>query len=116
MSQYENLGMNAQTGHTISRINHLRQSIRDILTTPIGSRVMRPEYGSNLPRLIDAPTHPSTFVEIYAAVAGALKKWEPRYRVTRVKVNSVSAGGLVIDLDGEYLLDGKPLSLEGVTL
>ena len=33
---------------------HLNQSIADILTTPIGTRVMRPDYGSNIPRLIDS--------------------------------------------------------------
>ena len=35
------LGMNSQTGLSISEIKHIRQSVRDILVTPIGSRVMR---------------------------------------------------------------------------
>nr|VFK47168.1 MAG: hypothetical protein BECKTC1821D_GA0114238_104214 [Candidatus Kentron sp. TC] len=38
-------GMSAFTGKHFSDIAHLRQSITDILTTPIGSRVMRREYG-----------------------------------------------------------------------
>ena len=40
------LGMNSQTGLSISEVEHIRQSVRDILVTPIGSRVMRREYGS----------------------------------------------------------------------
>lgn len=41
--------MNAHTGGAIDRLAHIRQSIADILTTRIGSRVMRREYGSQLP-------------------------------------------------------------------
>ena len=37
------LGMNNQTGLSISEAEHIRQSVRDILVTPIGSRVMRRE-------------------------------------------------------------------------
>ncbi|NBO96416.1 MAG: phage baseplate protein, partial [Betaproteobacteria bacterium] len=40
------LGINAQTGQPLAGIDHLRQSIRDILTTRIGTRVMRRDYGS----------------------------------------------------------------------
>ncbi len=37
-------GMNANTGKELEGIEHLKQSIIDILTTPIGSRVMRRDY------------------------------------------------------------------------
>ena len=33
--------MNRTTGTAISGLEHLRQSVGDILSTPIGSRVMR---------------------------------------------------------------------------
>ena len=45
------LGMNSQTGLSISEVEHIRQSVRDILVTPVGSRVMRREYGSLLSAL-----------------------------------------------------------------
>ena len=45
-------GMDRETGKSLSGIEHLRQSIRDILTTPIGSRVMRRDYGSRLFELL----------------------------------------------------------------
>ena len=47
------LGMNSQTGLSIAEVEHIRQSVRDILVTPVGSRVMRREYGSLLSALID---------------------------------------------------------------
>lgn len=48
-------GMNASTGKELEGLNHLKQSIVDILTTPIGSRVMRRDYESRLLELVDKP-------------------------------------------------------------
>lgn len=93
---------------------HLRQSIVDILTTPKGSRVMRREYGSDLFRLIDAPMNRATLMDIYAAVAVALKRWEPRFRLESCKVASAEPGIAVLDLTGEYLPDGKQITLDGI--
>jgi Bacteriophage baseplate protein W len=45
-------GIDASTGKNISGLAHLRQSVRDILSTPIGTRVLRRDYGSRLPRLV----------------------------------------------------------------
>jgi phage baseplate assembly protein W len=47
--------MNRQTGLSLSEAEHIRQSVRDILVTPIGSRVMRRDYGSLLAAMIDRP-------------------------------------------------------------
>lgn len=47
------LGMNQLTGKRITKLEHIRQSMRDILMTPVGSRLARREYGSLLPELID---------------------------------------------------------------
>ena len=44
------IGMDRHTGLPISGIEHLRQSIADILSTPLGSRRQRMEYGSKLRR------------------------------------------------------------------
>ncbi len=45
-------GMNNTSGKVITDIDHLRQSVRDILLTPQGSRIARREYGSLLSALI----------------------------------------------------------------
>ena len=47
------LGINAYTGESLSGLDHLRQSIADILSTPLNTRVMRRDYGSRIPELID---------------------------------------------------------------
>lgn len=107
-------GIDALTGRRLSGIDHLRQSIRDILTTPIGSRVMLREYGSRLPRLVDAPTGRVLVMEIIAATAEALQRWEPRLRLTDVSLDSVTPGAIVISLSGIYLPDGQAITLSGI--
>lgn len=52
-------GMNNTSGKAITDIDHLRQSVRDILLTPQGSRIARREYGSLLSALIDQPQNPA---------------------------------------------------------
>ena len=46
------IGMDRHTGASLSGVEHLRQSIADILTTPLGSRRMRPAYGCQLRRFV----------------------------------------------------------------
>lgn len=76
----------------MGELDHLNQSIADILTTPIGTRVMRPDYGSECPRLVDRPANKAFKLDVYAAAAEALSKWEPRIKATRISIDSVSAG------------------------
>ncbi|MCD7875787.1 MAG: GPW/gp25 family protein [Cloacibacillus porcorum] len=78
---------------------HLNQSIADILTTPIGTRVMRPDYGSRIPELIDAPMNKAWKLRVYAACAEALDRWEPRIRLDKVALMTVGAGYVEISLD-----------------
>jgi uncharacterized protein len=94
------IGMNASTGRAISGVDHLYQSIADILTTPIGSRVMRRDYGSQVPEMIDHPLHGANVVRLYAATAYALMLWESRIRLTSVQLEISMDGAAVLSLDG----------------
>lgn len=113
-------GLNMQSGRAVSGLDHLRQSVRDILITPIGSRVMRRDYGSGLADLIDQNLTPLTLAQIYAASVDALRKWEPRLRVTRVQAEALpeemEQGRLSITVDGVYLPEGREITLDGVVL
>lgn len=86
-------GMNATTGLTISEGAHILQSVRDILTTPVGTRVMRREYGSEIFSLIDQPQHAATRLRLMAATVHALTLWEPRIRITTVEIGTPELGG-----------------------
>lgn len=97
-------GLNANTGRAVIGLSHLMQSISKILTTPVGTRVARREFGSELFDLVDAPNNPVTRVRLYAAIAKALMRWEPRLRLTRVQLsvdtNEAGEGVQVVDIEG----------------
>ncbi|PKF70876.1 baseplate assembly protein [Pseudomonas fluvialis] len=106
------IGMSNQTGRALAGNAHIAQSIADILTTPIGSRVMRRDYGSQLPELIDWPTNDATRLQAYAATAMALLRWEPRIRLSRVQLFlGEQPGQVVLDIDGTRADINEPLSL-----
>ncbi len=109
-------GMNASTGKELEGIEHLKQSIIDILTTPVASRVMRREYGSRLFELVDRPINRDFTLEIYAAVAEALQKWETRFKLEKVKITEVKEGRVTLNLEGVYLSEGKFININGVVV
>ncbi|MDG7056604.1 MAG: GPW/gp25 family protein [Wolbachia endosymbiont of Penenirmus auritus] len=109
-------GIDAKTGKALEGIEHLKQSIIDILTTPIGSRVMRRDYGSRLYELVDRPINRDFTLEIYAATAEALQKWETRFKLEKVKITEVKEGKVTISLDGMYLPNGKNINFEGIVI
>lgn len=111
-------GMSATTGRSLGGIDHVRQSIRDILSTPMGTRVMRRDYGSELPELIDQPMHRATLLRLAAASYLALMRWEPRLKVTRIAVlpDTAQHGRLTIDLQGSYAMSDGNTTQVALTL
>ncbi|MGB9088932.1 MAG: GPW/gp25 family protein [Pseudomonas farsensis] len=99
------IGMDRRTGQPLNGVAHLRQSIEDILTTPLGSRRMRPDYGSQLRRYIDLPVNAGWKSAVQAEVARALGRWEPRLALERVRVMAVLDGQVSLALSGRYLGD-----------
>ncbi|MEO0999810.1 MAG: GPW/gp25 family protein [Pseudomonadota bacterium] len=96
------IGVDAGTGQALSGPAHLAQSIQDILTTPIGTRVMRRTYGSRVPDLIDAPLTGPVILEFYGAVAEALAAWEPRVTLEQIEVVSTEPGAVEVELSGTF--------------
>lgn len=108
-------GMTRSTGDYIDAWGHLQQSIQDILTTPIGTRVHRRDYGSRLPRLVDRPMNPSLRTELVAATAEALERWEPRLKLDRVLIEAASeAGHITLTLWGTFWQNGRSLAVSGL--
>lgn len=92
-------GMSRASGVALGGDGHLLQSIADILTTPIGTRVMRRDYGSLLFELIDQPDNARTRLRLFAAIAVALGKWEPRLAISRIAVAMLAPGQLEVTLE-----------------
>ncbi len=97
------IGMDRRTGKPLSGLDHLGQSIEDILATPVGSRRMRPEYGSLLRRFVDLPVNEGWKSAVQAEVARSLQRWEPRLKLEQVQVVAVVGGRIDFKLTGEYL-------------
>lgn len=109
-------GMSAETGKGLEGLEHLKQSITDILITPIGSRIMKREYGSRLFELVDKPINRDLTLEIYAAVAGALQRWEKRFKLEKVKMTEVKEGKVTLDLEGLYVPSGKNIHFDEIVV
>lgn len=103
-------GMNNTSGKAITDIDHLRQSVRDILLTPQGSRIARREYGSLLSALIDQPQNPALRLQVMSAVYVALSRWEPRLALDSITINSHFDGSMVVELSGRRN-NGVPVSI-----
>lgn len=63
----------------------LRQAVRIILTTPLGTDPLRPDFGSRLADYLDWPIDRARPHVVRETVA-AIRKWEPRAKIKRVRV------------------------------
>lgn len=105
-------GMNAHTGLSMTEAEHIAQSINDVLTTPLASRVMRRDYGSLLPDLIDWPSNDATRLQAYSAIVTALMRWEPRISLSAVSLSlGERPGQFFLDLDGQHVDSNEAMNL-----
>lgn len=85
--------LDRETMRPIGEWDHVLQSIGMILSTPLRSRVMRREFGSELSDLIGRPMTPQIVLAVYAASALATAQWEPRFTLTGVEMGQATAEG-----------------------
>ena len=101
------IGISAASAQPLSGWAHVEQSIRKILMTPIGARVMLREFGSELPELVDRKMTTGNVLAIYSASARAIQKWEPRFRMQFGRITGADVGGRIsIELFGTYYPNG----------
>lgn len=109
-------GMDRATGKAIRGDAHLRQSIADIVSTPLGTRVMRRDYGCVLADLLDRPLNRATALLASAAIAMAVARWEPRVKVAAVTLQGDLAGGQASVSILFARVGGNPTALERMSL
>jgi len=103
--------VNALTGTVIDELADIRQSIATILTTPIGTRVMRRDFGSLIFDLVDGPATPKGALRLIAATADAIERWELRVRFVSASVLLGGDGRMVIATVCQLRADGRPLEV-----
>ena len=92
--------MNRLTGQPIAdESDHIRQSISDILSTPVGSRVLCRPYGSIVPDLIDYPMNAAYRLRLAGASVMAIARWEHRVIIKSALIDIDQDGriGLTIE-------------------
>lgn len=103
--------MSRTTGKSIQLDEHIRQSIENILFTPIGSRVMRRNFGSLIFKLLDQPFNDAVCLQVMAASATAIMTWEPRVNLKNVVFTQVSNGKFSIELTTQLLGSNESMNL-----
>jgi phage baseplate assembly protein W len=82
----------------------IQQSIRIILETSRGERVMRPDFGCGLQEMVFEVNNASTRGTVTSMVREALLKWEPRIEVLDVEANASGTHGEMLLINIEYLV------------
>lgn len=91
----------------------IEKSVARILATPVGTRVMRPEFGSRLHELLDRRTDDGWMVDCVRHTYEALDRWEPRISVG--KVTRRAGDTMVITIEATVKESGDEINME-VTL
>jgi len=82
----------------------IEQSIRVILGTRPGERVMRPEFGCRASELLFEPRNSATETQMQQYVEEALRRWEPRIEVQWVSVMSDNTQDGAVVVEVNYLI------------
>jgi phage baseplate assembly protein W len=83
------LRVNQRGGIALARREEaIEGAMRLILSTPLGERRMRPEFGCGIHDLTFAPNDPTTYGLIRYYVQEALLLWEPRIEVVGIRVGA----------------------------
>lgn len=85
-------------------IEDIERSMRIILLTAPGERIMRPRFGCRIWDLLFEPITPNLMGEVIEAVKEALAQWEPRVEVLNVVPTTEGRDGGLINVRIEYLV------------
>ena len=85
------------------RERDVEEAMMMILLTPVGQRVMRPDFGCRIHELVFAPNDASTEGLAIYYVEEALARWEPRISLREVTASSdpASPERLLVRIDYE---------------
>jgi len=88
--------MNAQAPGALTGDDEDTQAIAVILSTPLGTRLARRDFGSDLSNIVDQPMNAGTRQRLLGATVVALMRWRPSLKIARVQLEQTRAGWTVI--------------------
>lgn len=100
------VGIDRRTGQVIGNLASAYQGVEVALTTRIGERLMRREFGAGIAELLGRLMTPPLFVAFQTLIATAVDLWEPRFAVRRVlvtgTVDEVRTGRAGFTIEADY--------------
>jgi phage baseplate assembly protein W len=87
---------------TSTGVEDIESSMRMILTTAPGERLMRPEFGCRIWELLFEPINANTLGLMGEAVRESLARWEPRATVTDIRLDPSSQDSGQVLINVEY--------------
>lgn len=100
-------GLDRRTGEVLTGWDECAQSIGVVVTTAIGSVTLARDFGSNGPPLLDRPMNRRSIFDHIMAIAEALRREEPGFRLTKVDVTPAGADGqIVFEQRGDFYPNG----------
>jgi uncharacterized protein len=82
----------------------VHQSIWLILSTAIGERVSRPQFGCAIHDLVFAPINAATLGQLDQAVREALETWEPRIELLGVRAEPAAGTDGAVTITVRYVI------------
>lgn len=99
-------GVDRWTLKPIDNLSSTLQSVEVILSTDIGSRVMRRPFGGGVAELLGRQLAPRLFAVVQQLIGTAIDLWEPRLQVRRVtfagSTDGVRRGTATVLIDADY--------------
>lgn len=103
-------GFDRKTGRPLSGWDHTQQSLRVLITTDLGERVMRYRLGGRTGSLLDRPGNALTVVDHFVAIQEAIEPrlvngfqyGEPRFDLARIVPRGDQSGLFTFELVGLY--------------
>lgn len=83
----------------VADVDDVQQCINIILSTPLGSDPLRPDFGADIMPYIDAPLSVA-IPGLVKAAYDAIQRWEPRAQISSVK-HAVEESGVRIIVEWE---------------
>lgn len=93
----------ALVGHT----DGIERSLRMVLSTAPGERLMRPEFGCRIHEMVFAPVNSTTLGEMAQAVRQAVARWEPRVDLHEVRVKPDPERPALVVIEVDYVVRGS---------
>lgn len=87
---------------TSAGVTDVEESIRIVLGTAKGERVMRPDFGCGIHEYTFAAVDTSTLALVESTVEDALREWEPRIEVTSVDASTDNLDDGRLDIHVAY--------------